>query len=141
MTTFTELPTNKYWNYALLLAFFSIFFGFSVEVLTIFGFGIDSFIEVTSGNGILAMVIRIHQNPDTLLRSQFEKTALRITGTAFYLLVIGLAVTAIYNIVVCDKPEITPTSLIISVISIAIMWALLHLPVEFTPFIPFTQLE
>ena len=51
-----------------------------------FGFGVDSFIEVMSGIGILAMVLRIRQNPDTP-RSQFEKTALRITGTSFYLLV------------------------------------------------------
>lgn len=134
MTTITQPSINRYWNYALWLAFFtifynlaegliSIFFGFSDEALTLFGFGVDSFIEVTSGIGILAMVIRIRQNPDTP-RSQFEKTALRITGTAFYLLVVGLAITAIYNIVVGHKPETTLPGLIISVISIAIMWAL-----------------
>jgi len=76
-----------------------------------------------SGIGILAMVIRIRQNPDTS-RTQFEITALRITGTAFYLLVVGLAVTALYNIVVGHKPETTLPGLIISVVSIAIMWAL-----------------
>lgn len=134
MTTITQPSINRYWNYALWLAFFtifynlaegliSIFFGFSDEALTLFGFGVDSFIEVTSGIGILAMVIRIRQNPDTP-RSQFEKTALRITGTAFYLLVVGLAITAIYNIVVGHKPETTLPGLIISFISIAIMWAL-----------------
>lgn len=134
MTTITQPSINRYWNYALWLAFFtifynlaegliSIFFGFSDEALTLFGFGVDSFIEVTSGIGILAMVIRIRQYPDTP-RSQFEKTALRITGTAFYLLVVGLAITAIYNIVVGHKPETTLPGLIISVISIAIMWAL-----------------
>jgi divalent metal cation (Fe/Co/Zn/Cd) transporter len=134
MTTPTQNATNKYWTYALWLALFtifynlgegliSIFFGISDEALTLLGFGVDSFIEVMSGIGILAMVIRIRQNPDTP-RSQFEKTALRITGTAFYLLVAGLAATAIYNIVVGHKPETTLPGLIISVISIAIMWAL-----------------
>lgn len=134
MAILTQTTKNKYWTYALWLAFFTIFynlaeglisvyFGFSDEALTLFGFGVDSFIEVMSGIGILAMVIRIRQNPDTP-RSQFEKTALRITGTAFYLLVVGLTVTAIYNIVVGHKPETTLPGLIISVISIAIMWAL-----------------
>jgi len=76
-----------------------------------------------SGIGILAMVIRIRQNPDAP-RSQFERTALRVTGTAFYLLVVGLAITAVYNTVVGHKPETTLPGLVISVISIAIMWAL-----------------
>lgn len=134
MASISPTNTHKYWTYALWLAFFtifynlaegliSVFFGYSDEALTLFGFGIDSFIEVMSGIGILAMVIRIRQNPDTP-RSEFEKTALRITGTSFYLLAAGLAVTAIYNIVVGHKPETTLPGLIISVVSISIMWAL-----------------
>lgn len=134
MTTLTRSAANKYWTYALWLAFFtifynlaegliSIFFGISDETLTLFGFGVDSFIEVMSGIGILAMVIRIRQHPDTP-RSQFERSALRVTGTAFYLLVAGLAVTAVYNVIVGHKPETTLPGLIISIISIAVMWAL-----------------
>ena len=134
MSILTQSNTSKYWAYALWLAIFtivynlaegliSVYFGFSDEALTLFGFGVDSFIEVMSGIGILAMVIRIRQNPETS-RSQFEKTALRITGTAFYILVVGLAITAIYNIVTGHKPETTLPGLIISLISITIMWAL-----------------
>jgi divalent metal cation (Fe/Co/Zn/Cd) transporter len=134
MTTLTQTTINRYWTYALWLAFFtisynlaegliSLFFGISDESLTLFGFGVDSFIEVMSGIGILAMVLRIRQHPDTP-RSQFEKTALRITGTSFYLLAIGLAATAIYNLFTAHKPETTLPGLIISVISIAVMWAL-----------------
>ena len=135
MTTVTNRSSqNRFWNYALWLALFtifynlaeglvSIFFGISDEALTLFGFGMDSFIEVMSGIGILAMVIRIRQNPETS-RTQFERTALRITGTSFYLLVVGLAATAIYNFVVGHKPETTLPGLIISVVSIAVMWAL-----------------
>jgi divalent metal cation (Fe/Co/Zn/Cd) transporter len=134
MATLTQTDANRYWIYALWLAVFtilynlleglvSIFFGFSDEALTLFGFGVDSFIEVMSGVGILAMVLRIRQNPDTA-RTQFEKTALRITGTSFYLLAIGLAATAIYNLYTAHKPETTFPGLIISLISIVVMWAL-----------------
>jgi hypothetical protein len=130
MATITEKSAlERYWNYALWLAVFtivynlaeglvSIFFGLSDETLTLF-----SFIEVMSGIGILAMVLRIRHNPDTD-RSAFEKSALRVTGTSFYILVAGLAITAIYNIVVGHKPENTLPGLIISVISIAMMWVL-----------------
>jgi divalent metal cation (Fe/Co/Zn/Cd) transporter len=76
-----------------------------------------------SGVGILAMVLRIRRNPETP-RSQFERTALRITGMAFYLLALGLAATAVYNLVTGHKPTTTVPGLIISLVSIAVMWAL-----------------
>jgi divalent metal cation (Fe/Co/Zn/Cd) transporter len=135
MTTFTQKNTPViYWQYALWLAIFtilyniaeglvSIFFGISDEALTLFGFGVDSFIEVMSGIGILAMVLRIRQNPDAP-RTQFEVTALRVTGTAFYLLAAGLGATAIYNLFSGHKPETTLPGLIISIISIGMMWLL-----------------
>jgi divalent metal cation (Fe/Co/Zn/Cd) transporter len=134
MATLTQTTTNKYWTYALWLALFtifynlaegviSIFFGISDEALTLFGFGVDSFIEVMSGIGILAMVLRIRKNPETP-RSQFERAALRVTGTSFYLLAVGLAATAVYNLFTAHEPETTLPGLIISVISIAVMWAL-----------------
>jgi divalent metal cation (Fe/Co/Zn/Cd) transporter len=135
MTTLSQKSTQaNYWQFALWLAVFtvlyniaegliSIFFGVSDESLTLFGFGADSFIEVMSGLGILAMVIRIRQNPNTS-RTRFEITALRITGTAFYLLAAGLGATAIYNLFSTHKPQTTLPGLIISVVSIAVMWAL-----------------
>jgi divalent metal cation (Fe/Co/Zn/Cd) transporter len=134
MTTLTQSSTNKYWQYALWLALFTIFYNFAEgltsiyfgaqdETLTLFGFGIDSFIEVMSGIGILAMVLRIRQNMDAP-RSQFERTALRITGTSFYLLAAGLGVTAIYNLFTAHQLTTTIPGLVISLISIAVMWAL-----------------
>ena len=108
MTTLSQITENKYWQYALWLALFTVFYNFAEglisiyfgaqdETLTLFGFGVDSFIEVMSGVGILAMVLRIRQNPGTP-RSQFEQTALRITGTSFYILAAGLGATGIYNL-------------------------------------------
>jgi divalent metal cation (Fe/Co/Zn/Cd) transporter len=134
MTTLTQTSTNKFWQYALWLALFTIFynlaeglvsiyFGVQDETLTLFGFGVDSFIEVMSGIGILAMVLRIRQNPDAP-RSEFERTALRITGASFYLLAVGLGATAIYNLFTAHQPTTTLPGLIISLISIATMWVL-----------------
>lgn len=135
MTTLAHPPVQKnYWGYALWLAVFtivyniaegliSIGFGVSDESLALFGFGVDSFIEVMSGIGILVMVNRIRKSPDTS-RTQFEVNALRVTGTAFYILAIGLATTAIYNLLTNHKPETTLSGLIISIISIAVMYGL-----------------
>ena len=134
MTNDTQIDVNKYWMYAFYLALFtiiynlaeglvSIYFGAQDEALTLFGFGIDSFIEVMSGLGILAMVVRIRRNTEAP-RSQFEQTALRITGTSFYILAVGLGATAIYNLFTAHKPETTIPGLIISVVSISFMWLL-----------------
>jgi len=126
--------TPKYGQYALWLAVFtilyniaeglaSIYFGAEDEALTLFGFGVDSFIEVLSGVGIFAMVLRIRNHPDTP-RSQFERTALRITGSSFYILAAGLGATGVYNLIAAHRPQTTLPGLIISLVSIAIMWAL-----------------
>ena len=135
MTTLAQASEQKrFYQYALWLAFFTIFYntveglisvylGVQDEALTLFGFGVDSFIEVISGVGIMAMVIRIRQNPDTP-RGRFERTALRVTGLSFYLLSGGLLMTALYNLYVGHKPETTLSGTIISLISIAVMWAL-----------------
>ncbi len=134
MTAISTIAKNKYWQYALALALFTIFynlaeglvsiyFGAEDETLTLFGFGIDSFIEVMSGVVIFAMVLRIRQHPDQP-RSTFERTALRITGACFYVLAVGLGLTAIYNLFTNHTPPTTLPGLIISLISIAAMWAL-----------------
>ncbi len=110
-------------GYNLLEGLVSVFFGLEDEALTLFGFGVDSFIEVLSGAGILAMIRRIRRSPEAP-RSEFEKTALRITGTSFYLLAAGLLATAAYNVISGHKPETSLPGVVISLLSIGIMWAL-----------------
>ena len=103
----------------------SMYFGYSDDSLTLFGFGADSFIEVLSGLGIAHMVLRIQQQPDSS-RDKFERTALTITGFAFYILVIGLIATSIYNLWIGRKPEPTLWGVVISIISIVVMLALVY---------------
>ena len=100
------------------------FFGYSDESLALFGFGIDSFIEVISGIGIAHLVWRVQRNAKSE-RDGFERTALRITGFAFYALVIGLMATAVYNIWSGSKPETTFWGVIISLVSILVMLGLI----------------
>jgi len=98
----------------------SIIIGYHDETLTLFGFGVDSFIEVMSGKGIAVMILRIKQNPDSS-KNEFEIKALKITGTAFYLLSAGLLTGIILNIITNHKPETTFWGIIISLISITVM--------------------
>jgi divalent metal cation (Fe/Co/Zn/Cd) transporter len=102
---------------------FSTYLGFEDESLALFGFGIDSFIEVISGLGIAHMIIRIQRQPNSN-RDSFERKALRITGFAFFTLVFGLIVTSLYNLWYGHKPITTFWGVVISIISILIMWIL-----------------
>lgn len=102
----------------------SVYFGANDETLALFGFGVDSFVEVISGIGIAHLVFRMKYSR-VENRDAFEKTALRITGTAFYLLAIGLIVGSVLNIINNVKPESTLPGIIIAVISIATMYWLM----------------
>jgi len=124
-------PEQKLYNTAFQLSLFTIFYnileglvsmilGIEDETLSLFGFGADSFIEVISGIGIAAMIIRIRRNPGSS-KSKFEINALRITGTSFFLLSSGLLAGIFFNIVNHHKPVTTIWGVIISVVSIAVM--------------------
>jgi divalent metal cation (Fe/Co/Zn/Cd) transporter len=121
-----KLYRQAYW-----LSLFTIFYniiegvvsmvlGYVDETLSLFGFGADSFIEVMSGIGIAVMILRIRHNPGSP-KSMFEIKALRITGTAFYLLSAGLLAGIVMNLINHHKPETTFWGVIISLVSIAVM--------------------
>jgi divalent metal cation (Fe/Co/Zn/Cd) transporter len=102
----------------------SIFFGVSDDALTLLGFGVDSFVEVISGIGIAHMIFRMKYSK-VESRDEFEKTALRITGTAFFILTAGLIAGSVLNIVNEVKPVSTLPGIIIAAISIITMYWLM----------------
>ena len=102
----------------------SVYFGAEDETLALFGFGVDSFVEVISGIGIAHMIVRMKYSK-IVTRDKFEKTALRITGTVFYLLTLGLIIGSVLNIIYNVKPETTFVGIIVSVISIGTMYWLM----------------
>jgi divalent metal cation (Fe/Co/Zn/Cd) transporter len=107
----------------------STLLGFQDETLALLGFGVDSFIEVISAIGIARMITRIRRFPD-VSRDRFEITALRITGSCFSLLTVGLLITAVLNIVQGHQPETTFWGIVISAISIVTMWILIVLKMK-----------
>ena len=127
--------TTSLLNVALLLGFVtvgyniiegivSIWFGFNDDTLALLGFGVDSFVEVISGAGIVHAVLRMRQTP-VASRDQFERRALRITGWAFYLLVAGMVIGAMVNLIEGDQPVTTVPGILVSLVSIATMWWLM----------------
>lgn len=98
-----------------------MFLGLDDETLALVGFGMDSFVEVISGIGILHLVFRLKKNGVVEQRDKFEKTALRVTGFSFYLLFAALIAGSVINIMNNNQPETTIAGIIISSISIITM--------------------
>lgn len=111
--------------YNILEGLVSVYFGAEDSTLALFGFGLDSFVEVISGIGIWHMIQRIQRQPERD-PDRFEITALRITGSAFYLLSVGLTISALLNLYRGHKPETTFWGIVIALISISVMWILIR---------------
>lgn len=107
-------------GYNLIEGVVSMLLGYQDETLALFGFGVDSFIEVMSGIGIAVMITRIRANPGSS-KTEFEIKALRVTGTAFYILTAGLLTGVVLSLATSHKPETTMWGVVVSSLSIAVM--------------------
>ncbi|MER3523782.1 MAG: hypothetical protein C4326_06850 [Ignavibacteria bacterium] len=112
-------------TYNIIEGLVATYFGYEDETFALFGFGLDSIIETISGIGIAHMVYRIRRN-NHVSHDDFERTALRVTGFAFYALTLVLVGMAINNTLTQHRPETTFWGVVISLISILIMWALIY---------------
>lgn len=140
MQVTNNINEQKLYNQAFALALFTIvynvaegiistYFGYEDEALTLFGFGVDSFIEMISGIGIAHMILRMRRNPQSK-RDDFEHLALRITGYSFYLLVAGLILSSVVVIYTGQKPSTTVLGVVISLLSVAVMWVLIRAKIQ-----------
>jgi len=127
---------EKLLKYALWLAIFtvlynlaegiiSIYFGVKDEVLSLAGFGADSFIETISALGICVMIYRMKKYPESE-KSGFEISALRVTGWCFYGLAVVLGISAVIKLIMQNPPTSTTAGIIISSVSILSMWLLVR---------------
>jgi hypothetical protein len=112
-------------GYNLVEGLVSMALGGADETLALFGFGVDSFIEVISAAGVWHMLRRIRDNCGETLDA-FEQRALRITGWAFHALTAGLVLMAGLNLVQQHKPETTVWGVLVSLVSMSFMWLLIH---------------
>ncbi len=110
-------------GYNLLEGIVSIGFGAKDETLALFGFGVDSFVEVLSAWGILQMLYRVQKNPQSD-KGLFEVRALKITGVAFYLLTAGLLIGSALSFYSAQMPQSSLMGIIISTLSIGTMYFL-----------------
>lgn len=102
----------------------SVWYGVEDDTIALLGFGVDSFVEVISGIGILHMLLRMRRKGYIDQRDRFERDALRVTGVAFFLLMAGLVVGSVIKLWQGYRPETTVVGIVISSLSILTMYFL-----------------
>jgi divalent metal cation (Fe/Co/Zn/Cd) transporter len=86
--------------------------------ISLLGFGIDSFIEVTSGATLLW---RMSVDSDEAQRERHERTALRIVGVCFVVLSIYIAYEAVADLAGRRAPEHSIPGIILAAVSLVVM--------------------
>ena len=86
--------------------------------ISLVGFGIDSFIEVTSG---VVLLWRMAVDADVQRRERKEKLSLRIVGVCFLALVVYVGYESIYDLVSRKAPEHSVPGILLACVSLIVM--------------------
>jgi divalent metal cation (Fe/Co/Zn/Cd) transporter len=86
--------------------------------ISLLGFGVDSFIEVTSG---AALLWRMSLDAKEQTRAQVEKMALRVVGTCFLALAAYVGYEAVGSLIAKKTPEHSLPGIILACVSLVVM--------------------
>jgi divalent metal cation (Fe/Co/Zn/Cd) transporter len=92
--------------------------GLTAGSISLVGFGIDSFIEVTSG---VAVLWRMRVDADVHSRERNERLALRIVGGCFIALAAYIGYEAITDLMHRSEPESSLPGIILAAVSLVVM--------------------
>lgn len=105
-----------FWNSAEGLV--SVFFGLLVGSIALVGFGIDSFIEMSSG---LILLWRLQTDRDAAMAERAEATALRLIGLSLLLLGVYVVADATGALLNHEPPAVSPPGIVIAGVSLVVM--------------------
>jgi divalent metal cation (Fe/Co/Zn/Cd) transporter len=86
--------------------------------ISLVGFGIDSFIEVTSA---VVVLWRLSTDAVARHRERHERIALRVVGACFIALAVYIGCEAIHGLILREAPERSIPGIILAVLSLVVM--------------------
>jgi divalent metal cation (Fe/Co/Zn/Cd) transporter len=92
--------------------------GITAGSISLFGFGIDSFIEVTSG---AALLWRMRVDHDVNRRDRNERFALRVVGVCFIALTAYVTYESIGDLIRRNAPEHSILGIVVACVSLVVM--------------------
>lgn len=109
-------------GYNIIEGFVSIGAGAMAGSIALVSFGLDSFIESFSG-GILIWRLKNHSD-DEEKEKELEKKAVRLVAYSFFALAAYVAYEAIKKLYLLERPQVSLVGIVISFLSIIIMFSL-----------------
>jgi divalent metal cation (Fe/Co/Zn/Cd) transporter len=100
--------------------------GVAAHSVALTAFGFDSFIELFSSAVVLRRVLQRSENEERGSLTRGERTASRLVGSALYLLIAYIVVSAAAGLFLKLRPEASPVGLGLTLVSIPIMAFLLR---------------
>ena len=97
---------------------FAVVAGLMAASISLVGFGIDSFIEVTSAAAVLW---RLRTDADDQHRERHERIALRIVGGCFLTLAVYIGYEAIRGLILREAPEHSIPGIVLACLALVIM--------------------
>ena len=86
--------------------------------VALIGFGIDSFIESSSGAALLWRLRSEHRGANA---EQAERRALKLVGVSFFLLALYVAVESLKSLIQRERPEQSTVGIVLAVLSLIVM--------------------
>ncbi len=90
--------------------------------VALLGFGIDSFIESTSGSVLIWRLRAERRAEDHEAIERLERRAMRLVGATFFLLAAYVGLDALTTLVTADRPDPSLVGIVLAATSIAVMW-------------------
>ncbi|MEX0985449.1 MAG: cation transporter [Actinomycetota bacterium] len=90
--------------------------------VALLGFGIDSFIESTSGSILIWRLLAERRSSDEERIERVEHRALRLVAISLFLLAAFISVDAVRTLIEGDRPDPSAVGIALASVSLVVMW-------------------
>jgi hypothetical protein len=90
--------------------------------VALMGFGIDSFVESASGSVLIWRLRAERRHASATLIEQIERRAQRLVALSLFALAAYIVGDAVYSLLMGDRPQPSTVGIILTSVSLAVMW-------------------
>jgi divalent metal cation (Fe/Co/Zn/Cd) transporter len=90
--------------------------------VVLMGFGIDSFVETTSGAVLIWRLLAERRDASAITIERVERRAQRLVAVSLFALAAYITADATHSLLTGERPAPSPVGIILTAVSLAVMW-------------------